>query len=189
MRRLLDILLGRSAPPAPKLDALFALSTAYVTLVARLGMHVSGRAGIVFRPAEGSAFDALRGELEDLLKLSAAELNSRCTLQKDEYGFLWVVIEDEQLEDQVATVHLVSSTLSEHGYGPFLLAAAFRFAEAGQSIYWIYNYKRGRFYPFAPRQDQRRDNAKELRLKAILEGEIPIEPQLERWYPLWGLPV
>lgn len=185
----LDSLLGRATPPPPKLERLFALSTAYVTLAARLGYSSGGKAGIVFRSADAAGFQGLQQELEDLLQLSAAEMESRCLLQKDDYGFLWMVVEDEQVEDQIATVHLVSSTLTDQGYGSSLLAAVFRFEQANQPIYWVYNYKRGSFYPFVPLPNQQRDNAKEFRLKALMEKELPLETQLELWYPLWGLPV
>ena len=57
-------------------------------------------------------------------------------------------------------------------------------------VYWIYNYKRGAFYPFVPaRGDQQRDNERELVLKAQIGAELPVEPELERWFPLWGIPI
>jgi hypothetical protein len=66
----------------------------------------------------------------------------------------------------------------------------FAFQDAdGQPVFFVYSYKRGSFYPFAPRGDERRDNALELRLQAALSKEMPIEPQLERWYPVWGAPL
>ena len=36
---------------------------------------------------------------------------------------------------------------------------------------------------------QQRDSERELRLKAQISSELPIEPELERWFPLWGIPV
>ena len=56
-------------------------------------------------------------------------------------------------------------------------------------MHWIYNYKRGAFYPFVPAGGgQQRDTERELRLKAQIGAELPIEPELERWFPLWGIP-
>ena len=56
--------------------------------------------------------------------------------------------------------------------------------EAGKPVYWIYNYKRGAFYPFVPAAgEQQRDNERELRLKAQIGTELPIEAELERWFP------
>ena len=186
---LLRVLFGSNGPPKAKLDALFALSTAYVTLLTRLELKTGGRAGIAFRPAESSQFQELNRELEGLLSISVKETGSHYTIQQDNYGYTWVVLEDEDMEDLVAIVHMVSTTVEEHGYGPLLLAAAFRFVEEGGPVYWVYNYKRGTFYPFAPLPQQRRDNAKELRLKAVMETELPVEPKLEQWYALWNLPV
>ena len=61
---------------------------------------------------------------------------------------------------------------------------------AREPLYVIYNFKRGTFYPFVPAGgDQQRDNERELVLKAQLSGELPIEPELSRWFPLWGIPI
>lgn len=187
--KLLDILLGRSGPPKAKLEALFALATAYVTLLTRLELKTGSRAGVAFRPADASRFRELRRELEGMLAIAAKEMRSTYTLQEDAYGYIWVVLEDEDMEDLVAAVHMVSVTVEQHGYGPLLLAAAFRFEERGRPVYWVYNYKRGSFYPFVPMEGRKRDNAEELRLKAVMEGELPVEPQLAQWYALWDLPV
>ena len=35
----------------------------------------------------------------------------------------------------------------------------------------------------------RRDNTFELRVKSVLEGELSLEPELERWYAVWDAPV
>ena len=57
-------------------------------------------------------------------------------------------------------------------------------------LYWIYNYKRGAFYPFVPAGgDQQRDNERELVLKAQMSSELPVEQELDRWFPLWGIPI
>ncbi|GAB2930649.1 hypothetical protein GCM10027075_33880 [Streptomyces heilongjiangensis] len=53
-----------------------------------------------------------------------------------------------------------------------------------------YLYKRGTFYPFAPLPGGagRRDNALELRVRAVLAEDLRIEPDLGRWFPVWGAP-
>jgi hypothetical protein len=56
-------------------------------------------------------------------------------------------------------------------------------------VYFIYNFKRGSFYPFVPRGEKSRDNERELRLKSQAGAELPMEPELERWYPLWDIPL
>jgi hypothetical protein len=53
----------------------------------------------------------------------------------------------------------------------------------------VYLYKRGTFYPFAPRAGERRDNELELRVHGALGSDLPVEEDLSRWFPLWGLPI
>jgi len=55
-------------------------------------------------------------------------------------------------------------------------------------VYFLYNYKRGTFYPFVPAGGKSRDNERELRLKAQLSHEMPFEAELERWFPALGHP-
>ena len=68
----------------------------------------------------------------------------------DEYGYAWIILRDEDFEDLVVAINTVSSSLEGGGYGDRLLAAVFAFEEEGRPIYFIYNFKRGSFYPFVP---------------------------------------
>jgi hypothetical protein len=52
----------------------------------------------------------------------------------------------------------------------------------------VYLFKRGTFYPFAPLGGERRDTALELRVKSLLAGELRMEDDLGRWFPVWGAP-
>jgi hypothetical protein len=54
----------------------------------------------------------------------------------------------------------------------------------------VYLYKRGTFYPFVPLPvAEQRDSDRERLLKVTLAQDLSMEPELERWFPLWGLPV
>ena len=185
---LFDALFGRSKPVKSQTEQLFAISTARVTLEMTHGMIPADRAGVVFRPLQSSAFADADRELDDLLQLAAKDSGSRIEQRTDEFGYRWVLVQDDDFEDLVATIHMVSLTLQDKGFRDQLLAAAFRFDKDGQPIYWLYNYKRGGFYPFVPLAGQRRDNGTELRYGAVMERELPVEKQTEQWYPLWGIP-
>ena len=65
----------------------------------------------------------------------------------------------------------------------------FAFEEKGQPVYWIYNYKRGSFYPFVPTGKQKRDSEREFRLKAQMADELPLEQEIGRDLPLWDIPI
>jgi hypothetical protein len=187
---LRDLLFGRSKLKDASPEGLFALSTARVTLEAELGLRHAGRAGICFKPLSAGEFARAREDLAELLDVTARESGSRVSQVADEQGFEWIVVEDADLEDLVTTVHLVGSELVARGFGGQLLAAVFRFEGRERPVYWIYGYKRGAFWPFVPGGERmERDNAEELRLKAELEGELPVEQDLSRWFGLFGAPV
>jgi hypothetical protein len=189
--KFLDALLGRSRPKQPKLDALFGVTGAAITLEAAAGMRPTGQAAVCFKPASGQGFAAATEELHGLLELAVKEAGSALRVTDDRYGYRWVVLADPEMEDLVTAVHLVNSTLEQHGFGPQLLCSVFGFTEggSGRRVYLVYLYKRGTFYPFAPLGGERRDNELELRVKATLAGDLPIEPELSRWFALWGLPL
>jgi hypothetical protein len=186
----LDRLLGTSKPVAVKTEALFAMTTAVITLQTSLHLEPSNEAALCFKAIEMTRFEDLKTEIDGLLKIRAADTNApSMNTMIDQYGYQWVILKTEQFEDLVTTLHLVSEELKGGGFGEQLLSAVFKFTGEGRNVYWIYNYKRGTFYPMVPSGNQTRDNAFELRLKTLMDREMPIEKELERWYPLWGSPV
>jgi len=189
--RFLDALLGRTKTKQPNLNALFAVTGAAVTLQASLGLRPSGQAAVAFKPASGQAFAATSNELLELARYSGTTSGTDLRITDDEYGYRWIVLDDPDLEDLVATVHLVNAGLTDQGFGSQLLCSVFGFAAEhdGAACHLVYLYKRGTFYPFAPRAGQRRDNELELRLRGAMDAELPLEPDLARWFPLWGLPL
>jgi hypothetical protein len=56
-------------------------------------------------------------------------------------------------------------------------------------LYIVYLAKQGTFYPFAPSGEENRDNELELRIRAVLGDDLPIEADLSRWFPIWDLPL
>ncbi|MGE5433557.1 MAG: PspA-associated protein PspAB [Candidatus Doudnabacteria bacterium] len=189
---LADILLGRKKLKGPAQDRLFALSTARVTLDTELGLETAGSGGIVFKPLSAGEFVRAENDLQQVLDAVAGESGSRLERKTDDFGYEWIVVRDADLEDQVTTVHAVAQGLQEAGFGEQLLAAAFKFEPKfgdRKVVYWVYGYKQGAFWPFVPTGEKDRDNAEELELKAKLDNELPIEPDLSRWFGLFNAPL
>ncbi len=178
---------GKLKAPAP--DRLFAMSTAYVQLETGLGITSRGAAGLVFQALGTSDFESLMKETEELLTSAAQETGTTTETKVDEHGYRWAILRDPDFEDIVVAVNTVSSQLESGGYGDRLLCAVFAFEENGKPIYWIYNYKRGSFYPFVPTGKQQRDSEREFRLKAQMSDELPLEEELGRDLPLWDIPL
>jgi hypothetical protein len=53
----------------------------------------------------------------------------------------------------------------------------------------VYLAKQGTFYPFAPTGEEQRDTELELRIRSMVAGDLPIEADLSRWFPMWDLPI
>jgi hypothetical protein len=189
---LLDTLLGRTKPVKADLDHLFGLPGAQITLEATESLVPTGKAGVCFKPAVGQAFAATETEFESLLSLgedTGGEVH--LTKDADSFGYRWIVLTSPDFDSLVTRVHLVNQTLAEHGYDQQLLCSVFGFAPKGAtaSTFLVYLYKRGTFYPFVPTGAERRDNEAEMRLSTELTDDLAIEKELDRWFPLWDLPV
>ena len=188
---LRDVLRGKRELKKPASDRLFAMATAYVELEGSLGLKTAGSAAIVFQQLDTADFATLAKDMQELVSATTEEAGSQVETKEDTFGYRWMILRDSDFEDLVTGINAISGELEVGGYGDRILAAVFPFDdEAKRRVYWIYNYKRGAFYPFVPAGgEQQRDNERELRLKAQIGAELPIEPELERWFPLWGIPV
>jgi hypothetical protein len=187
----LDTLLGKRKVKGPAPDRLFAITTANVTLQTALDITTSGKAAIVFQPLATGDFQRIATEVEEVVRATGEETGTTVSTSDDSYGYRWFVLNDPDLEDLAVGVNAVSDALAVGGYNDRVLCAVFAFRDQrGRPLYFIYNYKRGAWYPFVPAGgEQQRDNEHELQLKAQLGGDLPFEADLARWFPLWGIPI
>jgi hypothetical protein len=186
---LLDSILGRTKVKLPARDRLFAMSTAYITLETSVGLKHRNVAGIVFQPLNTSDFNSIVKDTDDLLRSAAKDTGTTVESKDDEFGNHRNLLKDSEFEDLVVSLNVVSGNLEGGGYGDRLLCAVFSFEDNGKPLYFIYNFKRGSYYPFVPTGDKSRDTEHELRLKAQIGPELPMEQELERWFPLWEIPL
>ena len=190
----LDSLLGRTKPVQPKLDDLFGLPSAAITLQAATGFTPTGSGSVCFRAVEGGTFGGIQSEVRDLLDMDGG---LPVEVSRDSYGFTWLVSShmSDEVEALVTDLHAVNSTLVDHGFGPQLLCTVVGFRDAeDRRLGLVYLYKRGTFYPFAPVSSgrggsgQRRDNALELQVKGAIGSDLRFEQDLTKWMALWGAP-
>src|SRR5215471_6112133 len=189
----LDTLLGRTKPVQPKLDDLFGLPSAAITLQAATGFTPTGSGSVCFRSVEGKTFSDIQNEVRDLLNMDAEKPGGALPVEvtRDNYGFTWLVSSrmSDEIETLVTDLHAVNSTLVDNGFGPQLLCTLVAFRdERERRLALVYLYKRGTFYPFAPLSGENRDNALELHIKGALGDDLKVEQDLTRWFPVWGAP-
>ena len=193
---LRDILTGRHQVKGPAPDRLFAITTAYVDLQAEHQVDPSGSAAIVFQALATSEFESTIKDMEEVVTATGGDSGTTVKTEDDSYGYRWMILRNPDgkpsVEDLAVGINAVSGSIETAGFGERLLCAVFGFLDAkGQRIYFIYNYKRGAWYPFvpAPGDAQERSTERELQLKAQVGSELPLEAEIERWFPLWGIPI
>lgn len=182
-----DSIRGRTTPPRANLDALFLIPSASITLQTAAGLNPTGTGSVCFRSAEGSAFAQAQAELVQLL--DSDDDGPDVEVQTDNFGFTWLISQQEDLSVLCTDLHAINTTLEEQGFGGGLLCSVVPFeASDGRRVGLVYLYKQGTFYPFAPAGSERRDNMLELQVRDHLAAELPMEKQLNRWLAVWGAP-
>jgi hypothetical protein len=188
---MFDAIMGRKKPPKPDLDNLFGLPSAAITLEAAVGFEPIGSGAVAFRAPEGKAFADLQADVEALVS-GSGKLPIEVT--RDEYGYTWVVLTTDppDMAALVTDLHAVNVSLVDAGFGPTLLCTLVTFVDQrGRKLALVYLFKQGTFYPFVPDPDsgpQRRDNIVELQVRDLVTDDLRIEPDLTRWFAIWGAP-
>jgi len=202
--------LGTNAEADATRDAdpedLFGMSTAYVTMEADLGFRSVDAAALCFSGVDSTDFSEVVGDVEAILRAGEEETGTAFELREDSHGWEWVILRDDDPEDLVTSVHFAADEFIERGYGSRLLAAVFGFERGGDGgsdggsddrsnddrsngepdrAYWIYSFRRGAYYPFAPKRDKERNQRLEFKLESVLDGELGLEDDESYWYPMW----
>lgn len=185
--KFLDALLGRTKPARNDLDSLFAVPTASITLQTAAAFEPTGVGAVCFRVAEGAAFAQTQADIVAML-----DNDDDPDLERfdDDFGFTWLVSRQDDVSALVTDLHAINSGLEAQGFAPSLLCSLVAFKDStGRSLALVYLYKQGTFYPFAPQSDGRtRDNLLELQVRDLLKSDLPVEPDTQRWMPVWGAP-
>lgn len=207
LKSVLGVRAEADASSAADPEALFGMSTAYLTMEAELGYESAGAAALCFSEVDSTAFADAVEEVEAILQAGEDETGTAFRRRKDDHGYHWVILADDDPEDLVTSVHFAADEFVEQGFGSRLLAAVFGFEKAGddatesaggsgergaaatrastERAYWVYSFRRGAYYPFCPSGQHERNSKAEFKLRSVLEGELDVEDDESHWYPLW----
>ena len=191
----LDILTGKRKIKPPRRDRLFAMTTADDHARDRAwSSRRAGKAAIVFQPLATADFEPSSPTWRrSLARHRRGHRARRSSATDDSFGYRWMILRDPDFEDLVVgDQRRVRSAL------------AGRRLRRPRAVRRVRVPRRARASPSTgstttsaapstrscPRGgEQRRDTERELRLQAQIGAELPVEPELERWFPLWGIPI
>lgn len=185
----------RGGPPAARDDGasaaerrrpLLALRDGAAALGEHDGSATAGVAALVAGPARVEQLQALEATLAKVARSQGSTIEAH----DDEYAFRWLIVRAEKLDALLDTIDALAGTLSNAGEGDRLLCAVFAFdGPDGAALELVYNFSRGLWYPFVADGDARQHlGEREDELAETLADTLPIEPELERWFPLWSMP-
>jgi hypothetical protein len=128
--------------------------------------------------------------MKEVLSGTGAEMGSSVETKDDEFGYRWMIVKDPDIEDLAVGVNAVNDALAVGGYNDRVLAAVFAFETLTTAPLSDLQLQARQLVPVRPRG---RRQAAQHRARAADQGgdraELPFEPELERWFPLWGIPI
>jgi hypothetical protein len=181
-------------------EGIFSLSSGYITLRTKLDLTSTNRCGICIKNVNGTYFSNTIEEVQEFLRISNSEFRTEHILINDKYGYLWIMIKGISIEDILVASNGIADVIEDRGLKDQKLAAVFEFRKnitpnsnldspQLEPQFLIFNYKREKFYPFAPLASQeKRHSDLELVLASIISKEIPWETDMSVWYPMWDMP-
>jgi|Deesub1362A_J573_1020465.scaffolds.fasta_scaffold00191_10 hypothetical protein len=169
--------------------SLLGILDAVVDMEFYLDLRPSSNAGILVKPLKTHYYRESENIIREMLQLIEDSYKTRSQIEKDSYGYTWILMEDEDFEDLVNAVYMLESVFEDHNLKNQILVGVFRF-EGDYRLYWIYSFKKGKFYPFIPEEpsEKKRNTAQELRVANLMEKILPVEKKVEEWFPLWDIP-
>ena len=169
-------------------DALFSLSSAHVTLETKLNLRSTGKAAIGLKSVSGRLFVETIEEIKHFLDVSKTESDLSYKMINDSYGYLWITLQCEKIEDIISGISAVEQIVHDRNFSKQLFAALFQFSNANNrsnNRYLIYSFALNKFYPFVPVNKNERDNEIEREIMKTIVDEMPFEKDASLWYPIW----
>jgi hypothetical protein len=173
-------------------EALFTLSSGQISLESKLNLKCTGKAAISLKSVSGRFFAETMSEVQNFLDVSKTDSDLSYQVANDSYGYLWIILQSSEIEDNISAISAVGQTINDRGFSKQLFAAVFQFSNNNNKTnnrYLIYNYNLNKFYPFVPVNKNERDKEIEREIMVTIIDEMPIEKDASLWYPIWGLPL
>jgi hypothetical protein len=172
--------LGRPEPQRARADLVGGITAARFTFETE-GLDMRA-AGVAWQPPEPP--------LDCLLEGLAEDPGLRAFRNDDEFGFRWLTLAGGNLDDLAIAVGLVAEMFERASRWEQLVCAGFGFERPRRPpVFWIYSFASGSFHAFVPVGPGRRDAREELRLHRVAARDLRLEPDPQRWYALWEMPV
>ena len=183
-------------------DVLFTLDKACRELYNRGEISAARKAGVIFHPDDKNLYlSNLQKELNTALYTGEGSTKTSFSILDDSHSTKWIVLEDGKFYDLLSSVFTVGNAINSNGGGENIIGLVFEFFFTDKrnsqentettKVYLIYRYDLKAFYPFVPTGDTKgeRNRIIENRLGSVLKNYgVIIEPRLEKWLGLWGIP-
>ena len=183
-----DVLRGHSRTAPAKLDALFALPSAALTLEASLGLHPPAAARCASARRRAAPPCRRSRRLADLV---AVDGGPQTESRVDEFGYTWLTVRTDppDVGALVTDLHAVNSALEAQGFGPGCSArpSGFRVGERTSGSSWSTSTSRAPSTRSAPAGPPAATPCWSARSATPSAPTCRSRRTPARWMPIWGL--
>lgn len=183
-------------------DILLTLDKAQRELHQRGEISAARKAGIIFHPSDENFYlGNLQKELNTVLYTGDGSTKTSYNILDDSHSTKWVVLEDGKFYDLLSSVFTVGNAIKSNGGEENIIGLVFEFFFTDKEksheiidstkVYLIYRYDLKAFYPFVPTGDNKGDRNRVIENRlgyALKKYGLIIEPGLEKWLGIWGIP-
>ena len=178
-------------------EAMSSILRSYDYLL-KYSIQVNHQTGVLLSPSEHSFFDHLGTNIDNIITDGISSSKTRFDIVKDNFGTVWILINDEDFEELISTTYTIVNAVSrvvnpDNVIGSVLkldlqnsnLLDVYKQVEGG---YLIFNSDLLGYYPFVPLKEERISSL-ELDLQDILKSSgLETISDMNNWYGISGIP-
>ena len=129
--------------------------------------------------------------MEELLKSTGEDTGTTIDKQDDKFGYRWMVLTDPDFEDLVVGVNAspARSRPEATATGCWRRCSASATRTTSPSTGSTTTSAARSTRSCRPAESSSATPSASCSLKAQIGAELPVEAQLERWFPLWDIPI
>ena len=153
----------------------------------------TGLGSVCFKAAEGAAFARTQTDVQQLLDSSSAGSAPKVELSKDSFGYTWLLVRHDPADvpGLVTDLHAVNSRSARRRLraAAVVLTDLLRATPTGGGSRWSTSTSaarsiRSRLWEATSVATTRWRS----QVQGTLADDMKIEPELNRWFPVWGAP-
>ena len=164
----------------------------------KYSIQINNQTGVLLSPSKHSFFDDLKKNINSIISEGRASSKTRFNTVKDKFGYVWVLIEDDDFEELISTTYTIVNAVSQIVKSDTVIGSILKLDldnsnlldvyQQVESCYLIFNSDLLGYYPFVPLNEDRLSSL-ELDIQDILKlSDLEAISDINKWYGVSDIP-